>query len=110
MSKCGKCGQKLPVDPRILDALGREVGIRNVILWLKPVTMIFRKGVRIVFDDPIRFEPVVVYLDEIQTETIDKSYRIVGRTETGNPIEITGELGVPDPYLYKIADSVTDLI
>jgi hypothetical protein len=109
MSECDKCGQALPKGTVILDAIGREIGIYDVLLWLRPTTTLLRNGVKIIFDSPIYFQPVVLYPSEIERDTADNSFYIKATSENYAQEEIIGLLGERQPNLYKIASSISEL-
>jgi hypothetical protein len=109
MSECDKCGQPLPKSTTILDAIGREIGIYDVLLWLRPATTIHREGVKVIFSDPISLYPVVLYPAVIDRDTADNSFCIKAVTENNHEEAVFGVLGKPNPNLYKIASSVSEL-
>jgi hypothetical protein len=93
----------------ILDAIGREIGIHDVLLWLRPTATLSWDGVKMVFDDPICLSPIVLYPVVIDRDTGNKSFCIKAVTENRHEEAVFGLLGKPHSGLYKIASSISEL-
>ncbi len=112
MTKCNTCGQDLPTKAPILDALGREVKVTDVILWMKPVTEVGEGPITIRSNGPMGFLPIVVIPHETKMSlgTGCDRYEITGEGHNSNAWHtIHGEVDVKNPYIYRLTRSIAEL-
>jgi len=111
MSKCDTCGQELPEKVR-LDAIGREIDVHSVLLYLEPVYHMHVDGIRMQFEKSISDNPLIVRQVEVGVQ-MNGEYiiRAINYMDTSMSLqyEINGECGVRNPRIYKLSDSLGDM-
>ena len=113
--KCEKCGQDITAAPTYLDAAGQEFNVCNVLLYMKPVYSLDINGVQVSARKEITTEPITVLPNEISVDVSTGGY--VMKASLFSPYSICcdeyvigGVCGEKNPHVYKIADSVEDLL
>jgi len=112
--KCIECDQELPTpNIVIMDALGREVTATDFILWMKPVTRVKHHGLTLTaIDCALGYKPVVLCIRRTEWGVVDNQYCIdasVMYTCGDSPVDIRGEVGVPNPDIYRLTRTITEL-
>lgn len=109
--KCAKCGTE--IRPIIVDALGREVKVTDIILWLRPV-LNYRDGdVYLSTKKVMGYDPVVVIPRRFESTFGPGQfvYCIDATTlHTDSPVDIRGTVGERNPLIYKIASDISEVL
>ena len=108
--KCKCCGHEITSATGVLDALGRQIHVTNVLLFFEPNYTFFVGGVSIKSDEPISYYRTVIVPKEINFNTINMTYEIQARDyETNTDWVVFGNLHKKNLDLYKIADDLGEL-